>query len=106
MTGGGYQLPPVPKACTHQGCTKAPRWHVGWRAWALGYPKIDRNSVEGFFQEYVVCDEHREGLDVNDLLLPAGRERINGAMLQMGRALLDFTTAELSFKSVDDGIMS
>ena len=90
--------------CTGKNCIAPARWHVGWKAYALGYPRVDRNSVSGWFRQYVVCDACRSGIEVQDLLLPAGKERINGALLQAKRALLDFTTAELSFRSVDEGL--
>lgn len=93
----------TPAECAHKGCKAKPRWRVGWKAYALGHPKVDRNSISAFLDRYVVCDEHRAGIDVKDLLLPAGRERINGTLMQMGRALLDFTTAEIAFKRIGEG---
>lgn len=79
--------------CTHKGCQQLARWRVGWRAYAAGYPREACNSIVGVLS-LVVCDEHRAGLDIKELLPPEGRERIASAIAAMGRVPLDFDTAE------------
>lgn len=89
-----------PVQCTHKDCVKLARWRVGFRVWAKGYTKANSRPMEGFILQYIVCDEHRSGIDVKDLLLPEGRARIVAANRMIGRAEPDFDTAEVAFQDL------
>lgn len=74
--------------CSVTGCSKPGKWSVGFKAFALGQAKIDRNAVKGHFN-IVVCDSHKEKLGPSDLINGRGWEDIQQRLLSGGLALLD-----------------
>lgn len=87
--------------CLLQGCGKPAVWQVGFKIWAAGHPRLARNCLQ-CLASIVVCDACRDRVDVKDFLLPEGKERIARALLAMGRAAPDFSTAELCFVPIVD----
>jgi hypothetical protein len=75
-------------------CTEEGTWRIGIRVYALGVPKVNKNSLT-MFSSVCVCEKHKPQVKVEDFTLPEGKERIQSALMAMGRRLLDFTTAEL-----------
>lgn len=89
--------------CAWGQCGRDATQRIGFKLYALGFPKIDRYSLT-YWASVSVCDECKPEVKIEHFLLPEGKERIASAMLAMGRQIPDFTTGELKFQDLDDPV--
>lgn len=90
--------------CAKARCKNAATQQIGYKAWALGYPKTDSNCIAAF-TSICVCDNHAEdtaGLK-RDILNPEACAIVNNKLQEIRRASLDFAGAEIIFHQVIDG---
>jgi hypothetical protein len=92
---------PVGK-CNVTLCPKTARWQIGFRVWPSGLTKrVKGNSVEGL-TGVCVCDEHVIR-DPEKFFTTRGKNMIAAGFLQAGRAMPDFSTAQIIHTEITDG---
>lgn len=87
--------------CDRRDCKETARWQLGWRAWARGYPKTSV-PIESYLS-LAVCDDHKAGTTMKDIVTPEASARVNNELQRLGRAPLDFDGAEPIFHEIIDG---
>ena len=87
------------KMCSRTGCQSMAKWGVGFKAYAAGHNKAEKNSVSGHFNLYV-CDSHKNALTVDDVISDEGWSAIQQAMFGRGKALLDRNTIEICYNKI------
>lgn len=90
--------------CDWGGCGRPGDYQIGLRMWALATAAGQRtngNSLK-MLTSVCVCRECRPKVKASDFTLPEMRERVNSAMMSIGRAAPDFDAAELVFDEIID----
>lgn len=88
--------------CNRLNCDNEARWQLGWRAWALGYPKSSHPPIDSYIG-LAVCDEHKREVTIDWIVTPEGAAQINQVMASRRLAPLDFKNAEPIFHELVDG---
>lgn len=79
--------------CNKIGCEHDALYQLGWKAWAVGFPKTSI-PIETF-TNIVVCEQHGRETKFEDISSPDSNARINNQLTQTGKANLDFSKAEV-----------
>ena len=88
-------------------CNKLPaRWSAVIKLWAASQPTIQRTAktCATLNWDMVFCDDCKEAIKIENLLVPAGRERIANEFQKAGRAVPDFDAAVLQYDELVDGL--
>jgi hypothetical protein len=87
--------------CKITGCEFEARWQVCMQAWAQGRTKENSGPLL-MATGVVVCDHHKENpaSTAAEMFPPEGRERVQAALKAVGRAALNFDSAEFVFAAV------
>lgn len=93
----------APATCQRIDCTCPATWQVGFRAWAFGAPKVNRNALEAWMG-LAICEEHKGGATVKDVVSPEAVSGMCAMLLQRGRAPIDPQTIEVQFRKIHGGM--
>lgn len=82
--------------CRYEECQKPGAWRLGFKAYALGYPRRADYSVTGMIP-LLVCAEHHGTLRVEEVFTDTGWEQLQNALRSEGRQVLDRASLELIY---------
>lgn len=93
---------PLNRKCDANGCPKDARWQIAFRIWPVGAKLRTRATCIEGMSGACVCDEHAVR-DPEKFFTSKAKERIAIALLQNGRGMPDFSTAQIIHTEVVDG---
>ena len=88
-------MPLIKTLCAHRDCIKSATHHIGFRAWAKGFPKSSAPFTAGI--SLMLCHPHaiEATKDVETIVTDEGWGQICAIIVQAGKALPDRASVEL-----------